>query len=288
MEAMATTQLFSPLPSSRDFSNRTLLRSAQRVSVKAMAKGEGVSRIRRRTLSSNWDLFRTPSSSLSHDQFDTNEMLLKQRIVFLGSQVEPVTADLIVSQLLLLDANDPTKEIKLFINSPGGSITDGMAIYDGMKLCRADISTFCMGLAANVAAFILACGTRGKRFCMPNSRVMIQKPFGVRSNQGVRIRETMYETLKMMKIYSIITGKPQDQIELDTDHENFMDPWQAKDYGLVDAVIDDGKPGLVAPAPAPTGPPQINEWALRNLPSLVKPTLAPIGPPETSDLGLQT
>ncbi|KAJ4806716.1 ATP-dependent Clp protease proteolytic subunit [Rhynchospora pubera] len=272
MEAMATTKLLSspPLQTSHEFPNRTLVRSTQRVSIKAMAKAKGTSHSSRRTLSSNWDLserLRRPTSFPSLDQLDTNDMLLKQRIVFLGSQVESVAADLIVSQLLLLDANDPSKEIKLFINSPGGSITDGMAIYDGMKLCRADISTVCMGLAANVAAFLLACGTRGKRFCMPNSRVMIQQPFGAgggaASNIGIQAREMMYQKTKMLKIYSIVTGKPQDQIELDTDHENFMDPWQAKDYGLVDAVIDDGKPGLIAPTPA-AGPPESNYWAFKH------------------------
>ncbi|KAJ3695681.1 hypothetical protein LUZ60_001058 [Juncus effusus] len=216
----------------------------------------------RKTLSSDWDL------SVSPELLDTNEMLLNQRVVFLGSHVERMTADLIVSQLLMLDASDSTKEIKLFINSPGGSITDGMAIYDGMKLCKAEISTICIGLAANVAAFLLASGSKGKRFCMPNSRVMIQQPFsaygGPVGSVALQVKETTYQRTKMLKIYSIITGKPLDQIDLDTDHENFMDPWQAKEYGLVDAVLDDGKPGLVAPVPDPTAPPETNLWSFRH------------------------
>jgi ATP-dependent Clp protease protease subunit len=105
-------------------------------------------------------------------------MLLQQRILFLGSQVDDFTADVIISQLLLLDAQDPTKDIKLFINSPGGSVTAGMGIYDAMKLCRADVSTVCFGLAASMGAFLLAAGSKGKRYCMPNARVMIHQPLG--------------------------------------------------------------------------------------------------------------
>ncbi|ONK81707.1 uncharacterized protein A4U43_C01F32060 [Asparagus officinalis] len=218
------------------------------------------------------------------EELDTTNMLLKQRIVFLGSQVDTMTADLIISQLLLLDAEDDKTEIKLFINSPGGSVTAGMGIYDAMKLCKADVSTVCMGLAASMGAFLLAAGTKGKRYCMPNARVMIHQPLGTAggktTDMGLQIREMMYHKVKMNKILSRITGKPEQQIEIDTDRDNFMNPWEAKEYGLVDAVIDDGKPGLVAPIADSTPPPKTRVWDLwkiegsrkakQNLPSELK------------------
>ncbi|CAL9755932.1 unnamed protein product [Musa acuminata subsp. burmannicoides] len=224
---------------------------------------------RRRTLSEGWDLsgsvpgaFRMPR----FEEMDTTNTLLRQRIVFLGSQVDTMTADLIISQLLLLDAEDQKKEIKLFINSPGGSVTAGMGIYDAMKLCKADVSTICLGLAASMGAFLLAAGTKGKRFCMPNARVMIHQPLGTAGGKatemGLQIKEMVYHKIKMNKILSRITGKPEQQIELDTDRDNFMNPWEAKEYGLVDAVIDDGKPGLVAPIAEATPPPKTRVWDL--------------------------
>ncbi|RWR93902.1 ATP-dependent Clp protease proteolytic subunit 3, chloroplastic [Cinnamomum micranthum f. kanehirae] len=136
----------------------------------------------RKTLASDWDLSISSVTASPWmpriEELDTTNMLLRQRIVFLGSQVDSMTADLIISQLLFLDAEDHKKDIKLFINSPGGSVTDGMGIYDAMKLCKADVSTVCLGLAASMGAFLLASGTKGKRFCMPNSRVMIHQPLG--------------------------------------------------------------------------------------------------------------
>lgn len=171
-----------------------------------------------------------------------------------------MTADFVISQLLFLDADDPTKDIKLFINSPGGSITAGMGVYDAMKLCKADVSTICLGLAASMGAFLLAAGTKGKRYCMPNSRVMIHQPLGSAGGKAtemsIRARELMYHKVKINKILSRITGKPEEQIELDTDRDNFMNPWEAKEYGLIDDVIDDGKPGLVAPIADATPPPK--------------------------------
>ncbi|KAJ9147294.1 hypothetical protein P3X46_029471 [Hevea brasiliensis] len=227
---------------------------------------------RRQTLSGNWDVanfysFATSASSLPRfEELDMTNMLLRQRIIFLGSQVDDVAADFIISQLLFLDAEDPTKDIKLFINSPGGSVTAGMGIYDAMKLCKADVSTICLGLAASMGAFLLASGSKGKRFCMPNGRVMIHQPLGTAGGKAtemsIRIREMNYHKIKLNKILSRATGKPVEQIEVDTDRDNFMDAWEAKEYGLVDAVIDDGKPGLVAPLADASPPPKTRVWDL--------------------------
>ncbi|RZC70280.1 hypothetical protein C5167_033490 [Papaver somniferum] len=235
------------------------------------------------TLSNDWELsdFAVPSMPPKFEELDPTNMLLRQRIIFLGSQVDDMTADLIISQLLFLDAEDQKKDIKLFINSPGGSVTAGMGIYDAMKLCKADVSTICFGLAASMGAFLLASGTKGKRFCMPNARVMIHQPLGTSGGKatemGIRIREMMYHKIKLNKILSRITGKPEEQIEVDTDRDNFLNPWEAMQYGLVDGVIDDGKPGLVAPIAEARPPPKTRVWdqwkiegskkAKKNLPS---------------------
>ncbi|KAI5421917.1 variant 3, partial [Lathyrus oleraceus] len=148
----------------------------------------------------------------------------------------------------------------MFINSPGGSVTAGMGIYDAMKLCNADVSIVCFGLAASMGAFLLAAGTKGKRYCMPNSKVMIHQPLGSVGGVGtevcIRVRELIYRKIKINKILSRITGRPEEQIELDTNRDNFMNPWEAKEYGLIDEVIDDGKPGLVAPIVDATPPPK--------------------------------
>lgn len=218
------------------------------------------------TLSSNWDVCNdsSPSWMPRFEELDTTNMLLRQRIVFLGSQVDDVSADYIISQLLFLDAEDQEKDIKLFINSPGGSVTAGMGIYDAMKLCKADVSTICLGLAASMGAFLLASGTKGKRYCMPNARVMIHQPLGTSggkaSEMSIRIREMAYHKVKLNKILSRVTGKPESQVEVDTDRDNFMNPWEAVEYGLVDAVIDDGKPGLVAPIGDSLAPPKTRVW----------------------------
>uniref|UniRef100_A0A1J3EGJ3 ATP-dependent Clp protease proteolytic subunit n=1 Tax=Noccaea caerulescens TaxID=107243 RepID=A0A1J3EGJ3_NOCCA len=228
----------------------------------------------RQTLSSNWDVSSFSVESLSQsssrlpsfEELDTTNMLLRQRIVFLGSQVDDMTADLVISQLLLLDAEDSERDITLFINSPGGSITAGMGIYDAMKQCKADVSTVCLGLAASMGAFLLASGSKGKRYCMPNSKVMIHQPLGTAGGKamemGIRIREMMYHKIKLNKIFSRITGKPESQIEGDTDRDNFLNPWEAKEYGLIDAVIDDGKPGLIAPIGDGSPPPKTKVWDL--------------------------
>jgi ATP-dependent Clp protease protease subunit len=225
----------------------------------------------KQTLSTNWDVSQDSSVTSApwlprFEELDTTNMLLRQRIIFLGSQVDDVTADLIISQLLFLDAEDSKKDIKLFINSPGGSVTAGMGIYDAMKLCKADVSTVCLGLAASMGAFLLASGTKGKRFCMPNARVMIHQPLGTAGGKAtemsIRIREMVYHKIKLNKILSRITEKPLEQIEVDTDRDNFMNPWQAKEYGLIDVVIDDGKPGLVAPIADAAPPPKTRVWDL--------------------------
>nr|CAD1823376.1 unnamed protein product [Ananas comosus var. bracteatus] len=270
-------------------------RRARGGAVRASAKVLGT----RRTLTAGWDMAKSLAGGSwmpRFEELDTTNMLLRQRIVFLASQVDTMTADLIISQLLFLDAEDQEKDIKLFINSPGGSVTAGMGIYDAMKLCKADVSTVCLGLAASMGAFLLASGTKGKRFCMPNARVMIHQPLGTAGGKkwlgahsipytlfpqttemGLQIREMMYHRVKMNKILSRITGKSEQQIEVDTDRDNFMNPWEAKEYGLVDAVIDDGKPGLVAPIADSTPPPKTRVWdfwkiegsrkAKQNLPS---------------------
>ncbi|KAL4582465.1 hypothetical protein LXL04_007015 [Taraxacum kok-saghyz] len=239
------------------------------------------------TLSSNWDV---PTSNYSasapawmpkFEELDTTNMLLRQRIVFLGSQVDDMSADFIISQLLFLDAEDDKKDIKLFINSPGGSVTAGMGIYDAMKLCKADISTICVGLAASMGAFLLACGTKGKRFCMPNSRVMIHQPLGQAggnaTDMSIRLREMVYHKVKVNKIISRVSGTPYEKVEADTDRDYFMNAWEAKAYGIVDEVIDDGKPGLVAPIADIKPPPKTRVWdlwkvegsrkAMKNMPS---------------------
>ncbi|KNA19573.1 hypothetical protein SOVF_060310 [Spinacia oleracea] len=238
--------------------------------------------IERNTLSSNWEFSATAAPRLPRfEELDITNMLLRQRIIFLGSQIDDTTADFVISQLLLLDAEDPKKDIKLFINSPGGSVTAGMGIYDAMKQCKADVSTTCMGLAASMGAFLLASGSKGKRYCMPNSRVMIHQPLGTAggkaTDMSIRIREMAYHKVKLNKIMSRITGKPEEQIEIDTDRDNFMNPWEAKEYGIVDAVIDDGKVGLVAPIGDTAPPPKTKVWdqwkiegsrkARKNLPS---------------------
>lgn len=178
------------------------------------------------------------SQELSGDPFG---LLLKQRIVFMGGEVEDFMADAIVSQLLLLDAQDPTKDIKIFINSPGGSVTAGMGIYDAMMLCKADVQTYCFGLAASMGAFLLGAGTRGKRYSMPNSRIMIHQPLGGASGQAVDIeiqaKEIMYHKANINRIMAEYTGQPLSKVEQDTDRDRYMSPIEAKEYGVIDHII---------------------------------------------------
>ncbi|XP_021296809.1 ATP-dependent Clp protease proteolytic subunit 3, chloroplastic [Herrania umbratica] len=268
---MSLTHIVKPPPS---LVNKQFLFPTKRREKTICVKALKSSYRKTATLSSNWDVSdlsaltsaSAPASFPRFEEFDTTNMLLRQRIIFLGSQVDDMTADLIISQLLLLDAEDSEKDIKLFINSPGGSVTAGMGIYDAMKLCKADVSTICLGLAASMGAFLLASGTKGKRLCMPNSRVMIHQPLGTAGGKAtemsIRIREMVYHKVKLNKILSRVTGKPEQQLEIDTDRDNFMNPWEAKEYGLVDGVIDEGKPGLVAPIADTTAPPKTRVWDL--------------------------
>ncbi|KAA6423823.1 MAG: endopeptidase clp chloroplast precursor [Trebouxia sp. A1-2] len=179
---------------------------------------------------------------------DPMGMLLRQRIVFLGGEVNDFNADAIISQLLLLDSTDPTKDIKLFINSPGGSVTAGMGIYDAMQMCRADVSTYCFGLAASMGAFLLTAGTKGKRFSMPNARIMIHQPLGGASGQAVDIeiqaKEIMFHKGNLNAIMAECTGQPIDRIEEDTDRDRYMSPLEAKNYGLIDEVIGGDEAGF--------------------------------------------
>ena len=172
---------------------------------------------------------------------DPFQLLLSQRIVFFGGEVNDFTADAVVSQLLLLDAMDNTKDIKLFINSPGGSVTAGLGVYDAMQLVTCDVQTVCFGLAASMGAFILGAGTPGKRSAMPNARIMIHQPLGGASGAAkdleIQAKEIMYHKVNINRIMSGYTGKSERQIEMDTDRDRYMSPVEAKEYGIIDTII---------------------------------------------------
>lgn len=174
--------------------------------------------------------------------YDIFSRLLNDRIVMLNEEVNSTTAGLVVAQLLYLEGQDASKDINLYINSPGGSVTDGFAIYDTMQYIKCDVSTICMGLAASMGAFLLAAGTKGKRFALPNSEIMIHQPLGKVQGQATDMRIHTENILKIKgrinEILSERTGQPLEKIEQDTERDNFMDAVQARDYGLVDKVID--------------------------------------------------
>lgn len=174
--------------------------------------------------------------------YDIYSRLLKDRIVFLGTQVNDVVANSIIAQLLFLAAEDPEKDIHLYINSPGGSITAGMAIYDTMQFIKPDVSTICVGMAASMGAFLLAAGAKGKRLALPNSEVMIHQPLGGAEGQAsdieIRARRILKLRDKLNTILSERTGQPLERIEKDTDRDNFMDAEAAQKYGLIDKVIE--------------------------------------------------
>ncbi len=173
--------------------------------------------------------------------FDIYSRLLRERIVFLGTPVDDAVADSIVAQLLFLEAEDPEKDIQLYINSPGGSVTAGMAIYDTMQQVRSDVVTICFGLAASMGAFLLAAGAAGKRMSLPSSRIMIHQPLGGAQGQAVDIeiqaKEILYHKRKLNELLSFHTGQPLEKVEMDTDRDFFMSATEAKDYGLIDQVI---------------------------------------------------
>ena len=173
--------------------------------------------------------------------YDIYSRLLKERVVFLVGPVNDQTANLVVAQLLFLESENPDKDISLYINSPGGSVSAGMAIYDTMQFIKPDVSTLCMGMAASMGAFLLSSGTNGKRFSLPNSRVMIHQPLGGAQGQATDIEIHAREILRLRKdlnqILSENTGQPLEKIERDTERDYFMAAHEAKEYGLVDRVI---------------------------------------------------
>lgn len=174
--------------------------------------------------------------------FDIYSRLLKERVIFLVGPVEDYMANLVVAQLLFLEAENPDKDIHLYINSPGGSVTAGMSIYDTMQFIKPDVSTMCIGQACSMGAFLLNAGTKGKRFCLPNSRVMIHQPSGGAQGQASDIHIQAQEILKIRsrlnELMAFHSGQPIEKIELDTERDNFMSAHQAKDYGLIDSVIE--------------------------------------------------
>jgi ATP-dependent Clp protease protease subunit len=173
--------------------------------------------------------------------FDIYSRLLKDNIIFLGTPIDDMVANLIVAQLLFLEAEDPEKDINLYINSPGGSITAGMAIYDTMQFIRPDVTTICVGQCASMGALLLAAGTKGKRFALPNSRILIHQPSGGAQGQATDIRIQAEEIIRMRELTSNIlakhTGQPYDVIERDVERDRIMSAMQAKEYGLIDEVI---------------------------------------------------
>ena len=175
--------------------------------------------------------------------FDIYSRLLKERVIFITGPIEDYMANLIVAQLLFLEAENPDKDINVYINSPGGSITSGMSIYDTMTYIKPDISTLCIGQAASMGAILLAGGTSGKRFALPNSRIMIHQPLGGFQGQAsdfeIHAKEILSMKKKLNEILAFHTGKEVDQLEKDTERDNFMNGEDAKDYGLIDKVISE-------------------------------------------------
>ncbi|MEJ8548076.1 ATP-dependent Clp endopeptidase proteolytic subunit ClpP [Brevibacillus borstelensis] len=173
--------------------------------------------------------------------YDIYSRLLKDRIIFLGTPINDTVANIVVAQMLFLQAEDPDKDISLYINSPGGSITAGMAIYDTMQFIKPDVSTICIGMAASMGAFLLAAGTKGKRYALPNSEVMIHQPLGGAQGQASDIEIAAKRILRMREhlnqILSERTGQPLERIQKDTDRDNFLSAQDAMEYGLIDKVI---------------------------------------------------
>lgn len=174
--------------------------------------------------------------------YDIYSRLLKERVVFLVGEVNDQTANVVIAQLLFLESENPEKDISLYINSPGGSVSAGLAIYDTMQFIKPDVSTLCMGMAASMGAFLLAAGAKGKRFSLPNSRVMIHQPLGGARGQAsdieIQAREILYLRERLNKILSERTGQTIETIAKDTDRDNFMSAEMAKEYGLIDLVIE--------------------------------------------------
>ena len=182
------------------------------------------------------------STSRGERAFDIYSRLLKDRIIFLGEEVNDVTASLVVAQILFLESEDPTKDINLYINSPGGSVVAGMAIYDTMQYVKCDVSTICMGMAASMGAFLLAGGTKGKRYALPNAEIMIHQPSGGAQGQASDIKIVAEQILKtkqkLNRILAENTNQPIEVIERDTERDNYMSAKEALDYGIIDKVIE--------------------------------------------------
>ena len=180
-------------------------------------------------------------TSRGERSYDIYSRLLKDRIIFLGEEVNDVSANLIVAQLLFLEAEDPSKDIQLYINSPGGSVTAGMAIYDTMQYIKCDVSTICLGMAARMGAFLLSSGAKGKRYALPNAEIMIHQPSGGAQGQATEIQIVADQIAKTKKklneILSANTGQPLEIVEKDTDRDNYMTAEEAKAYGLIDGVV---------------------------------------------------
>jgi ATP-dependent Clp protease, protease subunit len=173
--------------------------------------------------------------------WDLYSRLLKDRIVFLGTEIDPGVANVVIAQLLFLDSEDPKRDIMLYINSPGGDVSAGLAIYDTMQHVHCDVATVCMGLAASMGSFLLASGTRGKRFALPHARVMIHQPLagfqGPATDIEIHAREVLHARDTLNALYAQHTGQPVERIKHDTERDNFMSAADAKDYGLIDEVL---------------------------------------------------
>jgi len=180
-------------------------------------------------------------TSRGERSYDIYSRLLKERIIFLGEEVTDASASVIIAQLLFLEGEDPEKDIHLYINSPGGSVTAGMAIYDTMQYIKCDVSTICIGMAASMGSFLLAGGAKGKRYALPNSEIMIHQPSGGARGQATEIKIVAEHILrtrqKLNEILAANTGQSLEKIEIDTERDNFMSAQEAKEYGLVDEVI---------------------------------------------------
>ena len=188
-------------------------------------------------------------TSRGERSYDIYSRLLKDRIIFLGGEVNDASANLIIAQLLFLEGEDPDKDIALYINSPGGSVTAGMAIFDTMNFIKCDVSTICVGMAASMGAFLLAAGAKGKRYALPNSEIMIHQPLGGAQGQATDIAIHAKRIIEIKeninKILAERTGQPLEKIMQDTERDNFMTSWQAKEYGLIDDVfVSRSKPAL--------------------------------------------
>ncbi|HCX79552.1 MAG TPA: ATP-dependent Clp endopeptidase proteolytic subunit ClpP [Firmicutes bacterium] len=188
-------------------------------------------------------------SSRGERAYDIFSRLLKDRIIFLGSVIDDTVANLVIAQMLFLEAEDPDKDIFIYINSPGGSVTAGMAIYDTMQYIRCDVTTICVGLAASMGAFLLAAGAKGKRFCLPNSEIMIHQPSagaqGQATDMHIQIERLLKVKKRLNKILAQKTGQPLEKIESDVERDKYMDSDEAKAYGIVDKIMERNETGEI-------------------------------------------